>query len=120
MLEVKNLTKRFGGFTAVDNVDFAVERGEILGLIGPNGSGKSTIFNMLAGALDKTSGSIKLDGVEIAGMPAHACQPYTYTYQHAGPPIHILKTLRDDRRPLQAFGVCCTKKKAGDARRIGF
>ena len=46
MLEVKNLTKRFGGFTAVDNVDFAVERGEILGLIGPNGSGKSTIFNM--------------------------------------------------------------------------
>lgn len=72
MLEVKNLTKRFGGFTAVDNVDFAVERGEILGLIGPNGSGKSTIFNMLAGALDKTSGSIKLDGVEIAGMPAHA------------------------------------------------
>jgi branched-chain amino acid transport system ATP-binding protein len=72
MLEVKNLTKRFGGFTAVDNVDFAVERGEILGLIGPNGSGKSTIFNMLAGALDRTSGSIKLDGVEIAGMPAHA------------------------------------------------
>ena len=72
MREVKNLTKRFGGFTAVDNVDFAVERGEILGLIGPNGSGKSTIFNMLAGALDRTSGSIKLDGVEIAGMPAHA------------------------------------------------
>ena len=46
MLTVKGLTKRFGGFTAVNNVDFEVERGEILGLIGPNGSGKSTIFNL--------------------------------------------------------------------------
>ena len=49
MLTVKNLTKVFGGFTAVSSVDFSVEKGEILGLIGPNGSGKSTIFNMLSG-----------------------------------------------------------------------
>ena len=45
------LTKRFGGFTAVDNVSFRVDKGEIVGLIGPNGSGKSTIFNMISGAL---------------------------------------------------------------------
>ena len=51
MLRVEGLSKRFGGFTAVDNVDFALEKGEILGLIGPNGSGKSTIFNMLSGTL---------------------------------------------------------------------
>lgn len=71
MLSVKGLTKRFGGFTAVDNVDFELARGEILGLIGPNGSGKSTIFNMLSGTLAPNEGSIVLDGREIAGLPPH-------------------------------------------------
>ena len=71
MLAVEGLTKKFGGFTAVDNVDFSVEKGEIVGLIGPNGSGKSTIFNMLAGNLEPNAGSIKLDGQEIAGTPPH-------------------------------------------------
>ena len=71
MLAVEGLTKRFGGFTAVSNVDFEVEKGEIVGLIGPNGSGKSTIFNMLSGALVPNAGSIKLLGREIAGLPPH-------------------------------------------------
>jgi branched-chain amino acid transport system ATP-binding protein len=71
MLEVSGLVKRFGGFTAVSNVSFRVEAGEILGLIGPNGSGKSTIFNMLSGTLAPTSGSIRFHGNEIAGTPPH-------------------------------------------------
>jgi branched-chain amino acid transport system ATP-binding protein len=71
VLEVSGLVKRFGGFTAVSNVSFAVERGEILGLIGPNGSGKSTIFNMLSGTLAPTAGSIRFHGREIAGRPPH-------------------------------------------------
>jgi branched-chain amino acid transport system ATP-binding protein len=71
VLEVSGLVKRFGGFTAVNNVSFAVERGEILGLIGPNGSGKSTIFNMLSGTLVPTAGSIHFHGREIAGRPPH-------------------------------------------------
>ena len=71
MLEVSGLVKRFGGFTAVNNVSFAVEQGEILGLIGPNGSGKSTIFNMLSGTLAPTAGSIRFQGHEIAGRPPH-------------------------------------------------
>src|SRR5262245_50063187 len=71
MLTVTQLTKRFGGFTAVSNVSFAVEPGEIVGLIGPNGSGKSTIFNMLSGALVPNSGSIRFEGREIAGHPPH-------------------------------------------------
>lgn len=71
MLAVKGLTKRFGGFTAVSNVDFSVEKGEIVGLIGPNGSGKSTIFNMLAGNLKPNAGSIELEGREIGGLPPH-------------------------------------------------
>ncbi len=71
MLRVEGLTKSFGGFTAVNNVDFSLEKGEILGLIGPNGSGKSTIFNMLSGNLTPNAGSILLNGVEIAGATAH-------------------------------------------------
>ena len=71
MLEVSGLVKRFGGFTAVSDVSFRVDQGEILGLIGPNGSGKSTIFNMLSGTLAPTAGSIRFHGHEIAGRPPH-------------------------------------------------
>lgn len=70
LLEVSGLTKKFGGFTAVDEVSFSVAQGEILGLLGPNGSGKSTTFNCIAGMLRPTSGSVKLDGEEIAGVNA--------------------------------------------------
>ena len=71
MLTVSGLSKRFGGFTAVNNVSFKVERGEIVGLIGPNGSGKSTIFNMLSGTLVPSAGSITFDGLQIAGLAPH-------------------------------------------------
>ncbi len=70
MLTVSGLTKVFGGFTAVNRVSFDLEEGEILGLIGPNGSGKSTIFNVIAGALAPTAGSIRFLGQEIAREPA--------------------------------------------------
>jgi branched-chain amino acid transport system ATP-binding protein len=76
-LEVKRLTKRFDGFTAVSNVSFEVAEGEILGLIGPNGSGKSTTFNVIAGALAPSSGSVRFRGEEIGGLPA-------YRVAHAG------------------------------------
>jgi branched-chain amino acid transport system ATP-binding protein len=72
MLEVQGLSKRFGGFLAVNQVSFELRAGEILGLIGPNGSGKSTTFNLIAGTLRPSSGSIRLDGKEIGGLPAHA------------------------------------------------
>ncbi len=64
MLKVEQLTKRFGGFTAVSNVSFEVAEGEILGLIGPNGSGKSTVFNLIAGALKPDAGSVRFRGAE--------------------------------------------------------
>jgi branched-chain amino acid transport system ATP-binding protein len=70
MLTVTDLTKQFGGFTAVDQVAFELQQGEILGLIGPNGSGKSTTFNLIAGTLRPTAGSIRLHGHEIAGESA--------------------------------------------------
>jgi branched-chain amino acid transport system ATP-binding protein len=71
LLKVEELTKRFDGFTAVNKVSFEVAEGEILGLIGPNGSGKSTTFNVIAGALKPTSGSVRFRGREVGGLPAH-------------------------------------------------
>jgi len=71
VLEVAGLSKRFGGFLAVNQLSFAVREGEILGLIGPNGSGKSTTFNLISGTLPPSSGSIRFDGREIGGEPAH-------------------------------------------------
>jgi len=71
MLTVSGLTKKFGGFTAVSNVSFEVEQGEILGLIGPNGSGKSTTFNCIAGMYAPTAGSVMFEGQEIAGLTAN-------------------------------------------------
>jgi branched-chain amino acid transport system ATP-binding protein len=74
MLSVSGLTKRFGGFTAVKDVSFEVEQGEILGLIGPNGSGKSTTFNCIAGMHPPTAGSVVFEGAEIAGLvPNRVC-----------------------------------------------
>ena len=72
MLSVKGLTKAFGGFTAVNRISFELAEGEILGLIGPNGSGQSTTFNLIAGALAPSAGSIEFLGREVAGK--HASQ----------------------------------------------
>jgi branched-chain amino acid transport system ATP-binding protein len=71
VLAVSGLSKRFGGFLAVNQVSFEVRQGELLGLIGPNGSGKSTTFNLIAGTLAPSAGSIRFDGSEISGLPAH-------------------------------------------------
>lgn len=71
MLSVKGITKVFGGFKAVDRVSFEVTEGEILGLIGPNGSGKSTIFNLIAGSLAPSGGSIEFLGRDLTGAAAN-------------------------------------------------
>jgi ABC-type Fe3+/spermidine/putrescine transport system ATPase subunit len=69
-LRLTTLTKRFGGFTAVDNVDLEIRRGEFLTLLGPSGSGKTTLLMMIAGFLDITEGDILLDGASIRDVPA--------------------------------------------------
>jgi ABC-type multidrug transport system ATPase subunit len=71
MLEVNGLSKRFGGFLAVNQVSFELRAGEILGLIGPNGSGKSTTFNLIAGTLRPSSGSAPVPEI-VADGERHA------------------------------------------------
>jgi branched-chain amino acid transport system ATP-binding protein len=71
MLEVRNVTKEFAGFVAVRDFSLDLGDGQIRGLIGPNGAGKSTLLNMLTGLFPPTSGSISLNGRNIAGLPPH-------------------------------------------------
>ncbi|MFN4351889.1 MAG: ABC transporter ATP-binding protein [Hylemonella sp.] len=67
LIEVANLTMRFGGLTALDELNMSVRQGEILGLLGPNGSGKTTFFNVLTGLYKASSGSIRYDGADVIG-----------------------------------------------------
>jgi branched-chain amino acid transport system ATP-binding protein len=75
ILEVENLTKRFGGLTAVDNLSFSLSEAEIMGLIGPNGAGKTTVFNMIAGYYKPDSGRVIFHGQDITGLkPYEVCR----------------------------------------------
>jgi branched-chain amino acid transport system ATP-binding protein len=86
-LEVRDLTKRFGGLTAVKSLNLDLFAGEILGLIGPNGSGKSTAMKSIMGIERPTSGSVLFRGENLAGQPAHriARQGFGMVFQHSRP-----------------------------------
>jgi ABC-type branched-subunit amino acid transport system ATPase component len=87
LLQVEGLTKRFGGLVAVKDIGFAINGGEILGLIGPNGSGKSTVMKCIMGIERPTAGSVKLEGTEVAGWPTHriARAGIGIVFQHSRP-----------------------------------
>ena len=72
MIELSQLTKRYGKFTAVDAIDLTVPRGELFGFLGPNGAGKTTTLRMIAGILRPTSGSIRIAGIDLVESPAAA------------------------------------------------
>ncbi|HZS69183.1 MAG TPA: ABC transporter ATP-binding protein [Burkholderiales bacterium] len=87
ILEVRGLTKRFGGLIAVHDLDFDVREGEILGMIGPNGAGKSTTFNLIAGTYPATAGDVRYAGERLLGLPPHriAARGVMRTFQHNRP-----------------------------------
>ncbi len=72
LIEIERLTKRFAGFTAVDDISFSVERGEVLGFLGPNGAGKSTTMRMLAGFMPPTAGTARICGADVVDQPVQA------------------------------------------------
>jgi ABC-2 type transport system ATP-binding protein len=80
-VEVRDLVRRFGEFTAVDHVSFEVRRGEVFGLLGPNGAGKTTTFRMLCGLLPATGGTLRVAGVDVRRAPASARQRLGYVAQ---------------------------------------
>jgi branched-chain amino acid transport system ATP-binding protein len=71
LLDIRNLTKHFGGLAAINNLNIHVDQGEIFGIIGPNGAGKSTVMNMIGGSIKPTSGACIFKDENITGLPSH-------------------------------------------------
>lgn len=92
MIEVKNLTKRYGGVKAVDDISFTAESGEVVGLLGPNGAGKSTTMNIITGYLSATSGTVLIDGIDILENPKGAKAKIGYLPEI--PPLYQDMTVR--------------------------
>lgn len=91
MIEVRNLTKKYGDKVAVNNISFKVEKGEILGFLGPNGAGKSTTMNMLTGYISSTSGDVLINGTDILEDPKKAKANIGYLPEI--PPIYVDMTV---------------------------
>lgn len=87
MIEVTNLTKKYGPNVAVDNISFTVEDGEIVGFLGPNGAGKSTTMNMITGYISSTEGTVKIDGFDILEQPEQAKRRIGYLPEL--PPLYM-------------------------------
>ena len=93
MIEVTNVTKRYGTHTAVDDVSFRVEAGEVVGFLGPNGAGKSTTMNIITGFLSATDGTVTVDGIDVLEDPIGAKR--TLGYLPELPPLYVEMTVRD-------------------------
>lgn len=107
-LEVKNVTKQFGGVVANSNVSFSFDEGQIVGLIGPNGAGKSTMFNMVSAVFPPTSGEIYFQGKRIDQLPSYKVAPLgiSRTFQN----IQVFKNMT----VLENVTIGChTKTKSG-------
>ena len=93
MIEVKNLTKRYGNLSAVSDLSFTIEKGQIYGFLGPNGAGKSTTMNIMTGCLAATSGEVKIGGHDIFEEPEKAKKLIGYLPEQ--PPLYMDSTPRE-------------------------
>ena len=122
LLEVENLTKRFGGLTAVNNVSFHVDEGEIVGIIGPNGAGKTTLFNLVSGFLKPDSGTVKFEGEDITELAPHKIvnRGIARTFQVVRPFRHlpvianVMVALRSPRGARKIEWLKTPERKAAD------
>lgn len=93
MIEVKNITKKYGSVIAVDNISFKIKEGEIIGLLGPNGAGKSTTMNMITGYIEPTEGEIEIEGYNISKKPKKAKEQIGYMPE--GVPLYSELTVKE-------------------------
>jgi branched-chain amino acid transport system ATP-binding protein len=114
LLQLENVSRRFGGLMAVDGVSFSLEKGEILGLIGPNGAGKTTLFNLINGYFPTSSGTIRFRGDRIDGLKPHVvCQRGLARTFQVVKPLARLSVLEN----VMASAFCRTNDR-DEARRI--
>jgi len=93
MIEIQNLTKRYGQITAVNNISFTVDKGEILGFLGPNGAGKSTTMNIITGYIPSTEGTVKVGGYDILESPKEVKKRIGFLPEQ--PPVYMDMTVID-------------------------
>jgi len=93
VIQVENITKKYGSFVAVDNINFEIEEGEVVGFLGPNGAGKSTTMNMITGYIEPTSGRIIVDGYDISKKPRKAKRQIGYMPE--GVPLYSDLTVKE-------------------------
>jgi len=117
VVEAVALTKRFGSFTATDNVGFAVKRGEIFGLLGPNGAGKSTTFRMMCGLLAPTSGTARVMGIDLKTSASQARQRLGYMAQKFS--LYANLTIKQNLRFFSgAYGLQGVRQKSAVAEMV--
>ncbi|NLW55086.1 MAG: ATP-binding cassette domain-containing protein [Firmicutes bacterium] len=110
MIQVKNLTKRYGQHLAVDQLDFTVDKGEILGFLGPNGAGKSTTMNIITGYISATEGSVLVDGMDVLDQPTEVKKRIGYLPEF--PPLYPEMTVSE-----YLDFVCEIKKVSASAKK---
>lgn len=116
MIEVKNVTKKYGDFTAVENMNFNIKEGEIVGLLGPNGAGKSTTMNMLTGFIEPTEGEIIIDGYEMSKKPKRAKKQIGYMPE--GVPLYNDLTVKEFISYMADLKIVAKKDKKQNIQRV--
>ncbi|MFW9876483.1 MAG: ABC transporter ATP-binding protein [Candidatus Thorarchaeota archaeon] len=115
ILEVKNLTKKFGGLTAVNDFSFEIRRGDFVGLIGPNGAGKTTVFNLISGLEKPSSGSIRFDGINITGK-----KPYKIVNLGIARTFQLVRSFKFLSLLDNVTVPCLSKRGKKVSRKVGY
>ena len=117
VVQVQQLLKKFGAFTAVDRISFEVRRGEIFGLLGPNGAGKTTTFRMLCGLLTPSAGQLRVAGADVRNAPASARARLGYVAQKFSlyGPLSVLENLNSSPAPMACAANAARAHRLGDA-----
>ena len=116
MIEIKNVTKTYGKFTAVDDISFEVKDGEILGLLGPNGAGKSTTMNMITGYIEPTQGTIIINGYDILRKPKKAKKQIGYMPENV--PLYNELTPREFLKYMAELKLVNKKERKDEIQRV--
>jgi len=116
LIEVKNVTKKYGSFVAVDNISFTVKDGEIVGFLGPNGAGKSTTMNMITGYIEPTEGSITVNGFDISKKSKNAKKQIGYMPENV--PLYLDLTVKEFVRYMAELKLVGRKEREEQVKTV--